>query len=448
MEISAGYKILQFVIGIMFIVLIHEFGHFIMAKIFGVRVKKFYIFFNPWFSVFKKKIGETEFGIGWLPLGGYVQIEGTDPTEPKQSEYPSWHFRAKPLWQKILILSGGALFNIISAIIVITVAYLIPTTKINWAQMPYGIKVTDSLGYMMGLKDGDIILKINNKDISSYGVFTEMLNIKEITIKRNGDIITLPVDPQIHSKIRNAERVPFIWRFPLIIDSILPEKPAQKCGLQKYDLIIMADSFAIHSFEDFKEFISQKEDSFINLVVKRGSDTLKLLCQLDSQKKLGFFALTSIPEDPKNIELLNLAGVYIPTYTNYASLGEALTSAFATITQIIELHIHFIKKLFTKTSEVKRQVTSIVGIYMIFPEKIVISLLAYLIGVLSVALAFINILPIPQLDGGFILLYVIEKLFGNYLTQTFYTIWQFIGVFLLIILLIIAVHNDIVRFFL
>jgi len=237
-------KILQFLLSLSIIVIVHEFGHFLFAKLFKTRVEKFYLFFDPWFSLFKKKIGETEYGIGWLPLGGYVKISGMidesmDKEQMKQPPQP-WEFRSKPAGQRLLIMTAGVIFNFISALIIyVGVLYAWGETYLPTANVKYGI-VTDSAGYSIGLRNGDMIVSVDNVKIENFNEIAAdiILNDREtIQVERNGEIISLPIPVEFIARMLKGEgrlepRTPFR---PYVVSGFAKESPAKLAGVVEGD---------------------------------------------------------------------------------------------------------------------------------------------------------------------------------------------------------------------
>src|SRR5678815_359283 len=247
---AVGVKAAQFILSFSILILLHEFGHFVTAKWFKCRVEKFYLFFNPWFSLWKKQIGETEYGVGWVPLGGYVKISGMidesmDKEQMKQPAQP-WEFRSKPAWQRLIIMLGGVTVNVILAIIIfIMITWVWGEEYLPPQNVKYGIGA-DSLATSMGLKDGDVIYKVGDKDIKDELKVTGLIQTTDatrVTVLRDGKMIQLPVPNTFVNSISKTKGSGFISiRAPFIIGGFTKESNAEKAGLKKGDRLIAADT--------------------------------------------------------------------------------------------------------------------------------------------------------------------------------------------------------------
>jgi regulator of sigma E protease len=278
-------KILQFVMSLSILVIIHEFGHFILAKLFKTRVEKFYLFFDPWFSVFKLKRGETEYGIGWLPLGGYVKISGMidesmDREQMKQPPQPH-EFRSKTSWQRLLIMTGGVLFNFISAILIYVMVLLAwGETYLPTANVKYGI-VTDSVGYSIGLRNGDKVLTVDNIYIENFLQIIPDIVLngrKTIQVDRNGQIVNIEIPKDYVNKVLKDKgqidaRIPF---GPFMIGGFQKTSPARSAGVQAGDELVGIDSIKFIYYDEFQSYLSQNRNRTIVLNLKRKAEDLNL----------------------------------------------------------------------------------------------------------------------------------------------------------------------------
>ncbi|HNE93412.1 MAG TPA: site-2 protease family protein, partial [Chitinophagaceae bacterium] len=274
----------QFVLSFSILVVLHELGHYFPAKWFKCKVEKFYLFFNPWFSLFKKKIGETEWGIGWVPFGGYVKIAGMidesmDKEQMKLPPKPN-EFRAKPAWQRLIIMIGGVVVNILLAIIIfIGISWYWGEEKLQGKNLKYGI-VADSIGKMIGLKDGDVIYKVGSEDVTDAidrKIASQIIlsNASNISIVRNGENMQLNVTEEFLTKLKkNKGNGIASIRIPFIIDTVMAGQGAAKAGLKKNDYIIAVDSIATPYFNDFQNVIVNYASKTVPFKVIRNKDTL------------------------------------------------------------------------------------------------------------------------------------------------------------------------------
>ncbi|HKP31927.1 MAG TPA: site-2 protease family protein, partial [Chitinophagaceae bacterium] len=293
---EVGVKAAQFVLSFSIIVVLHELGHFIPARWFKCRVEKFYLFFNPWFSLWKKKVGETEWGIGWIPFGGDVKISGMidesmDKEQLKQPPKP-YEFRAKPAWQRLIIMVGGVVVNLILGFLIYAMMLwhwgdeYVPTNK-----MTYGI-AADSLAESIGLRDGDKLLTIDGKYIDKFRkIPLEVIlkNAKTFQVERGGQNVNVAIPSDFGSKLIRFKDIGFITpRVPSQVDTVLPKTMADTIGLRKGDIIVGVDSAKTFYFDEFRSEIVKKKNKNVILTVLRGNDSLKLNAKISAEGKLGF----------------------------------------------------------------------------------------------------------------------------------------------------------------
>ncbi|HEN20846.1 MAG TPA: RIP metalloprotease RseP, partial [Desulfobacteraceae bacterium] len=289
-------KILQFVLSLSVIVIIHELGHFLFAKLFKTRVEKFYLFFNPWFSLFKIRKGETEYGIGWLPLGGYVKISGMidESMDREQMKKPprDYEFRAKPSWQRLLIMLGGVFFNFILAMVLyVIVLFYWGETYLPTENVKYGI-VTDSIGHEMGLRDGDKIVAIDGEHIENfYQIIPDIvLNEREqITVEREGQTVTIDIDRKfiphiIKGQGRIDARLPFM---PFEVVDFMKESPAKEAGIQVGDKLVGIDGKEFRFNDQYVHYLSDKKGEAITANILRGDDSLAINLTTTNEGMLG-----------------------------------------------------------------------------------------------------------------------------------------------------------------
>src|SRR6185312_3825422 len=295
--LQAGYLIFSLSI----LVIIHEFGHFITAKWFKCRVEKFYLFFDPWFSIFKKKVGETEYGIGWLPLGGYVKISGMvdesmDKEQIKQPPQP-WEFRSKPAWQRLIILLAGVTMNVLLAFVIYAmILFTWGETKLPNQNAKNGIWVTDSLMSKIGLQNGDKIEAINGEPVKYFDdIPIKILLGRHITVDRDGKekVLDVPINMIEQLVEKKGKRNGFVEpRLPVIVggfeDSI---SNARNAGLKAYDQIIAVDSTPVAFFDQMRTLLAQKKGDSVTLTVKRNNETLQTKALIDTAGQIGFYVI-------------------------------------------------------------------------------------------------------------------------------------------------------------
>ncbi|HEX2976425.1 MAG TPA: RIP metalloprotease RseP, partial [Bacteroidales bacterium] len=298
-------KILQFVLSLSILVIIHELGHFTFAKIFKTRVEKFYLFFDPWFSLFKFKKGETEYGVGWLPLGGYVKIAGMidESMDKEQMKLPPqpYEFRSKSSGQRLLIMIGGVLFNFILAMLIyVLILFAWGETYLPTSNVKYGI-VTDSIGHSMGLQNGDKIVSVDNQHIENfYQIFPDIVlnKRKTIQVERDGQALSLDIPqsniPQmLKGKGQLEPRTPF---GPFIIAGFGKGSPAEVAGVKKNDELIALDGKTFHWFDEFQTYLKDNKEREVNLNIKRGTDTLTIAVKPMESGLLGIARAASLDQ--------------------------------------------------------------------------------------------------------------------------------------------------------
>jgi regulator of sigma E protease len=435
-------KILQFVMSLSILVVIHEFGHFILAKLFKTRVEKFYLFFDPWFSIFKLKRGETEYGIGWLPLGGYVKISGMidESMDKEQMKLPPqpWEFRSKPSWQRLLIMTGGVIFNFVSAIIIyVTVLYAWGETYLPTSNVKYGI-VTDSVGYAIGLRNGDRILSVDNIYIENFQKITPDIVLngrKTIQVERDGKQLSLDIPRNYISKMLKGKgqidpRVPF---GPFVISAFGKNSPAKMAGVQTDDELIGLDSIKFVYYDEFQNYLAENRNNAIVMNLLRKGEKINLEVMPDSDGMLG---IARMPGE----QIFELKTI---KYGFVESIPAGLNKGFKTISDYLKQF----KLLFSKNTKAYESLGGFITIGKIFPGVWDWSAFWNLTAFLSIILAVMNILPIPALDGGHVMFLLFEVVTGKKPSDKFLEYAQIVGMVILFSLLIFANGNDILRLF-
>lgn len=442
---SVAVKTGQFILSFSILVILHELGHFLPARWFKCRVEKFYLFFNPWFSLFKKKIGETEWGLGWIPFGGYVKISGMidESMDKEQLKLPAqpWEFRSKPAWQRLIIMLGGVTVNVILAIVIfIMIMWVWGEKYLPPQNLKYGI-VADSLGKAVGLKDGDLILKVGDKEIrDAIRVPGEVIlsESKILTVQREGKEIQLTL-PDGFTKLLNKNKGDnFVdIRIPFIAGEFSKNSGAEKAGVQKGDRIIAADSAATLYHNDFLSVMKNKklQKSIELTVVRNDRDTITRTVQLDADGKIGVFPESEL----KKLGLVVVAKPY--------TLLESIPAGFRKCWETLGRYIAGIKQLFNGKANPNDSLGSVISIGRIFPGEWDWQSFWQLTAVFSIILAFMNVLPIPALDGGHALFTLAEMITGRKPGDKFIEYAQMVGMVLLLGLMAYALGLDIWRLF-
>jgi len=434
-------KISQLLLSLSILVVVHEFGHFIAAKIFRTRVEKFYLFFNPWFSLFKIKFRETEYGLGWLPLGGYVKISGMidesmDKEAMKQPPQP-WEFRTKPAWQRLIIMIGGVTVNVILAF-VIYIGILavwgeeyLPTSEVN----KYGI-VTDSIARDMGLQDGDKILAVDGKYVADFNKIPVVLILEEaqtIQVEREGQKMDILVPEGVLGKlVKQKDPTLLTPRFPLEIEGFATSSAAADAGIQAGDRIITVNGDPTIYYDQFVKAVKSRKGEMVEAVVVRGTDTLTFRVQVSAEGMVGIST--------------NPAKFFTTEKKDYTIL-QAIPAGFVKTIDGIANYLKQLKLLFSPEIKAYESVGGFISIGSIFPATWDWQAFWRLTAFLSIMLAILNLLPIPALDGGHVMFLVYEIVSGRKPSDKFMEYAQIVGMVLLFGLLIFANLNDVLRLF-
>ena len=436
-------KILQFVMSLSILVVIHEFGHFTLAKIFKTRVEKFYLFFDPWFSLFKYKRGETEYGIGWLPLGGYVKISGMidESMDKEQMKLPPqpWEFRSKTSWQRLLIMTGGVIFNFISAMLIfIFVLFAWGETYLPTANVKYGI-VTDSVGLAIGLRNGDKILTVDNEHIENFLDITPNIvlnNRKSIQVDRDGTVLNIEIPKEYIPKMLKGKgqidsRIPF---GPFIIESFGKKSPAKNAGLALKDELIGIDDKKFTYYDEFQKYLIENKERPLTLNLLRKGVAVNIAVKPDTLGALGI---------GRSVSMSQIFELKTIKYGFLQSIPAGLDKGFKTITDYLKQF----KLIFSKHTKGYESLGGFITIGSIFPGVWDWQRFWDLTAFLSIILAIMNILPIPALDGGHVLFLLFEVVTGKKPSDKFLEYAQIAGMILLLALLLYANGNDVIRLF-
>jgi len=430
-------QIAQIIFILSVLVILHEFGHYLPAKLFKVRVEKFYLFMDPWFSLVKKKIGETEWGIGWLPIGGYVKLSGMmdesmDKEQMKQPAQP-WEFRAKPAWQRLIIMLGGVTVNILLAWFIYTTLFstvgqkYIATEKLQQNGLAFG-----EAGLNAGFQNGDKILAVDGKTQEKFNrLIIDILLGNNVEVERNGKKQTLVITDEQKSKILATEGRDFIHArvSDIKIDSILPEGEAKKAGFLKGDQIVKIDNQSIKFYDELVNSLKSKAGKSTEITVIRNGQPQVLKSNISKDGKLGFSHKRS---DKMEYQI-----------TNKMSLMQAIPAAVnESYTQFV-YNIKQFKLILRPKTEAYKQVKSPIGITQRLPTEWNWEFIWGFTAMFSIGLAFMNLLPIPGLDGGHAIFTIAEMITGKTLNEKAAEMVQTIGMVILLSLMALTFGKDI-----
>jgi regulator of sigma E protease len=430
----------QLILGLSILVILHELGHFIAARAFGIKVEKFYLFFDAWrISLFRFNYKGVEYGIGWLPLGGYVKIAGmideSMDTEQLAGPPQPWEFRSKPAWQRLIVMLGGITVNILLGILifwVLTIKY--GETYIPNSEAKYGI-VPGTVGMKMGLRPGDKIVAINGKRVVRFEEITStevLLGNTDLTVERGRDVLHLRVPANLLNDLSDSGIEQFISRAPRMkfaVGTIEPKSGAQKAGLRKGDSIVAIDANKITFFDQLHTLLQGNKNKSVHLELKRDGTLIPVTAQVDKTGVLGFFPKLDTPKEKRL------------TFGFFGSLPVGATKAWGNFTD----NAKGIGKIFKGDVKFSKAVSGPVKIATLFGGTLDWLRFWSLVGFLSMVLALTNLLPIPALDGGHALFLIIEMIKGKPLSDKFLERAQIVGFVILITLMVFVFGNDIVK---
>lgn len=434
-------KAAQLLLSLSILVIVHEFGHFITAKMFGTRVEKFYLFFDPWFSLFKFKKGETEYGIGWLPLGGYVKISGMmdESMDKEQLEKPAepWEFRSKKTWQRLIIMLGGVTLNVLLAFIIyIGMLWAWGEAYLPNSQVKYGIAV-DSVGMQMGLKDGDKILALDGKTVDVFDKITRLIilnQVKTVSVERDGKQVDLTIPSGFIGRMIKQKDPDFlIPRMPFYINEFPQKSEAKIAGMKKDDRIISIDTIKTPYYHQFRANIKKYAGKTVKIGILRGSDTIYCNTKVSLEGLIGVANY--------------LPSKYFTIARHDYTFFEAIPAGFGRTIKGIDNYIKQLRLLFSKEVKAYESVGGFISIGNIFPSAWDWQAFWNLTAFLSIMLAILNVLPIPALDGGHVMFLLYEMITGRKPSEKFMEYAQIVGMVLLLALLLFANGNDVFKLF-
>lgn len=429
-------KALQVILALSILILVHELGHFVFAKLFGIRVDKFYLFFDAGgFSLvkWKPKNSDTEYGIGWLPLGGYCKISGmvdeSLDTGFMKNEPAPWEFRSKPAWQRFLVIGGGVLFNFIFAICAYSgiLAHWGESYLSNEGNSIY----VNGLAYEMGFRNGDRILNFDGHVTEDFGMLQADLarqTARKAIVLRGNDTVTIYIDHSMLGQVLNTPGMFDVAR-PFIVSEVLGSSPNAGSGLQEGDRIISLAGESSEFVQDARPVLAAHKGESVAAVILRGADTVAMEVRVDTTGALGI--------------LLTPPDIRTKEYSLVSAVPAGFTKTFSTIGG----YIKDLKLIFTPSTEAYKSVGSFISMGQIFPSSWNWYVFINLLALLSVMLGVMNILPIPALDGGHLILILYEMISGKKPGDRFVYATQLIGMVLILGIMFLAFGNDIARLF-
>ena len=432
-------KIGQLLLSLSILVVLHEFGHFLFARLFNTRVEKFYLFFNPWFSLFKKQIGDTTYGIGWLPLGGYVKISGMiDESMDKEAmELPAqpWEFRAKPAWQRLLIMIGGVLVNFLLAIVIyIMIMFTWGEEYLPVAKMEHGI-IPDSTAMLIGFKAGDRILSVDNQEVERFNAIatTILLNdAKTVQIERNHQKQDIIIPEWLISRVIKNNDILFTARFQFIVGDFNLSINNRIDGLKKGDILYAIDTFKTPYADLLPAALDHYKNQTVDVQVYRDQKLVTVNVEVNEKGMLGIMA-----------DVEGALPVALKEYGLLASVPAGINKGFVTAKDYLKQ----LKLIFSPKTKAYESLGGFITIGKIFPGTWDWQSFWKLTAFLSIMLAIINLLPIPALDGGHVMFLMYEIVTRRKPSEKFLEFTQIVGMLFLLGLVLYANGNDIVKLF-
>ncbi|MDR6943952.1 RIP metalloprotease RseP [Mucilaginibacter pocheonensis] len=431
----------QLLLGLSILIILHELGHFLAARAFGIKVEKFYLFFDAWnISLFKFTYKGVEYGIGWLPLGGYVKIAGmideSMDTDQLAGPPQPWEFRSKPAWQRLIVMLGGVTVNIVLGILI----FWVLTMRFGDSYIPnssakYGI-VPGEVGKKIGLLPGDKIVAINGKAVERFDDLTSpkvLLENTVFSIQRGAQNVSVTIPRTILNDLSDHGIEEFISRIPRMkfaVDSVVPKSNAQKAGLAKGDSIVAVNGQPINFYDQIKPELLKEKGKLVDLSIKRNSNAMILKTQVSNDGTIGFA--------PTKDDLPEVKTIY---YGFFGSLPVGAARAWGTFTD----NAKGLGKIFKGDVKFSKAVSGPVAIANLFGSHVDWVHFWSLVGFLSMVLALMNLLPIPALDGGHAVFLIIEMIKGKPLSDKFLERAQIVGFVILVTLMVFVFGNDIVK---
>jgi len=439
-------KISQFLLSLSLLIVLHELGHFVPAKLFKTKVEKFYLFFDVKYSLFKKKIGETEYGIGWLPLGGYVKIAGMidESMDKEQMAQPPkpWEFRSKPAWQRLIIMLGGVTVNFILAyIIYVFVSFVYGDTDIKIDSLKGGYLIENTVLLDAGFETGDKVLAINDQRIekdSEIGQY--IISAEKMTVDRSGKEIVIDLPENFLGQLSDeGSKNLFKYRYPFIIESVPDSSANKSVDLKEGDLFLSINGKQMEYFDLYEDELQNYKSQKISVDLLRENQTITRELQVDKDGKLDIYRLI----DAKRFTELNYYEIIDREY----SFGESFVAGGTKFKSTIVNYFAQLKAIFNPKTGAIKGLGGFKAIYDVFPDYWSWQTFWGITAFLSIMLAVLNLLPIPALDGGHVVFLLFEIISGRKPSEKFLERAQIVGFFILIALVLFANGNDIFKAF-
>jgi len=438
-------KIGQFLLSLSLLIVLHELGHFIPAKLFKTKVEKFYLFFDVKFSLFKKKIGETVYGIGWLPLGGYVKIAGMidESMDKDQMALPPqpWEFRSKPAWQRLIIMLGGVFVNFVLAyVIYVAMSFTYGDTDITASSMKDGYWIDNPLLNDIGFKTGDKIIAVDGVKVNSHlDVVKNLIKTEKYTIDRNGETVNidLPVDFLGQLSSRKVKGSLFKLRFPFMVGEVSDTMANKGVALKEGDILLSINNKELRYYDELAPRLLNYKNQTVATTFLRGKETVKIDLKVDANGKFGIGAA----EDAKRFDELGYYNKTLKEYTFLESFGGGKDKFVAQVSGYFDQ----LAKIFSPSTGAYKGVGGFKAIYDVFPGTWIWQNFWGLTAFLSIMLGVLNLLPIPALDGGHVVFLLFEIISGRQPSEKFLEKAQVVGFFILIALVLFANGNDIFK---
>ncbi len=431
-------KILQVILCFSMLVLIHEFGHYIFSKILKVRVEKFYLFFNPWFSIFKFKVGETEYGMGWVPFGGYCKIAGMVDETTKAGDPPAkpekWEYRSRPAWQRLLIIIGGVLMNVVLAIgIYIGITFAWGDSYVKTSDAKNGFMYS-TLAQEMGFRNGDKILSVGGEYIDNFQQIPAAIlldDARQVVVERNGTPVTVTIDDAyIKTMLKDKEFISL--RFPFVVGGVIEGSPAAAAGLQPGDSLVAVNGETLRYFDQYKTVFMEEAGDTIQLSLVRAGQAMTVPLAVSPEGLVGAQSTSDIQ------------GLY-PISTRDYGFFESIPVGFKRTFTSIGNYLKQLKLIANPDTEAYKSVGGIIAMGNFFPGYWDWYSFWQITALLSIMLAVLNILPIPMLDGGHVVFILYEMITGRKPSDKFMEGAQWVGMILVFGIIILANGNDIIK---
>lgn len=449
-------QISQFIISLGLLILLHEFGHFITARMFKIRVDKFYMFFDFLFplpgvlnfALFKKKVGDTEYGIGWFPMGGYVQIAGMidESLDTEQMKKPAepWEFRAHPAWQRLIVMLGGIIVNVLLAFLIYAmILFTWGEQKVPMSSLKNGIECNDSLGLAVGFKSGDKIISVDGKPVKYLDdLRIELLLGNKVQLDRNGEKVEIELPKNFLDQIATSEKFGFgNPRVPAVFMEFTPESINKDAGLKPLDKIVaINDSTPISFNDELIMTLHSFKGQVVNLTIERKSERLVVPVKVSNEGKIE--ARVGAKSFDDMVEK-GIVAYEIKTFGFFESFPAGIALTF----DKLDFYVRQFKKIFTPSTGGYKHLSGFDGMRKMFGEKWVWEDFWNRTAFLSVVLAFMNLLPIPALDGGHVVFTLYEMITRRAPSVKVLTYAQYVGMALLLFLMLYANLNDFLHFF-